>query len=74
MFIVMPGRNSILKPVTHSDWAAPIVVVPSVSSSSILGILGHHIDAEGLHATTNKLDAIVQAPPPQNEQQLRSFL
>ena len=36
--------------------------------------LGHRIDAEGIHATDSKLDAIVQAPPPKNVQELRSFL
>ena len=36
--------------------------------------LGHVVDAEGLHATARKLEAIVQAPVPQNVQQLRSFL
>ena len=36
--------------------------------------LGHTIDAEGLHATTSKVQAIVQAPVPENQQQLRSFL
>ena len=35
--------------------------------------LGHHID-EGLHAINKKLRAIVQAPPPKNVQELRSFL
>ena len=36
--------------------------------------LGHHIDAQGLHTMSCKLDAIVQAPKPENLQQLRSFL
>ena len=36
--------------------------------------LGHRIDAEGLHATDDKLDAITQAPTPKNVTELRSFL
>ena len=36
--------------------------------------LGHVVDAEGLHATAGKMEAIMQAPVPRNVQQLRSFL
>ena len=36
--------------------------------------LGHKIDAEGLHTTNSKLEAIVQAPKLRNIQELRSFL
>ena len=36
--------------------------------------LGHRVDAEGLHPTEEKRKAILQAPHPQNQQQLRSFL
>ena len=36
--------------------------------------LGHRIDVNGLHAMEDKLDAIMNAPPPQNVQQLRAFL
>lgn len=36
--------------------------------------LGHRIDAEGLHATQEKLESIVEAPEPNNVQELRSFL
>ena len=36
--------------------------------------LGHRIDAEGLHTTPSKLDAIVNAPEPKNVQELHSFL
>ena len=36
--------------------------------------LGHLIDAEGLHATSEKLKAIVKAPTPKNVTELRSFL
>ena len=36
--------------------------------------LGHHIDAEGLHTTAEKLAAIQKAPPPRNEHELRAFL
>ena len=36
--------------------------------------LGHKIDAEGLHALPDKIDAIVRAPEPRNIQELRSFL
>ena len=36
--------------------------------------LGHVIDAEGLHKSPTLTEAIVQAPPPQNTQELRSFL
>ncbi len=32
------------------------------------------IDAEGLHATDDKLDAIVKAPTPKNITELGSFL
>ena len=35
--------------------------------------LGHRIDSEGIHATPEKLDAIANAPPPSNVQELRSF-
>ena len=36
--------------------------------------LGHHIDSQGVHASPNKVKAIVQAPSPKNVQELRSFL
>ena len=36
--------------------------------------LGHRIDAAGLHTTSAKVDALVQAPEPRNVQELRSFL
>ena len=36
--------------------------------------LGHLIDVEGLHATSEKLKAIIDAPTPKNITELRSFL
>lgn len=36
--------------------------------------LGHVINAEGLHTAPSKVAAVVDAPPPQNISQLRSFL
>ena len=36
--------------------------------------LGHVIDAEGLHRSPKKVKAIQEAPTPQNQQELRSFL
>ena len=35
---------------------------------------GHEIDASGLHKTQDKIKAIVAAPRPQNQQQLRSAI
>ena len=36
--------------------------------------LGHRVDAEGLHPTTDKLNAVLDAPVPKNVRELRSFL
>ena len=36
--------------------------------------LGHRIDAQGLHPTSDKLLAIKDAPSPRNVTELRSFL
>ena len=36
--------------------------------------LGHQVDANGIHTMPSKVEAIVQAPQPENQQQLRSFL
>ena len=36
--------------------------------------LGHKIDANGLHKTDEKVNAVNDAPPPENVAQLRSFL
>lgn len=36
--------------------------------------LGHRVDADGLHPTTQKLDAIKQAPTPTNLTELKSYL
>ena len=36
--------------------------------------LGHKIDSEGLSTTTEKVEAVVNAPEPHNVQQHRSFL
>ena len=41
---------------------------------SSVNFLGHRIDKDGVHPTTEKLEAIVRAPAPRNIQQLRSFL
>ena len=41
--------------------------------SSVI-FLGHLINADGIHPTDEKLKAIVQAPSPENVQELRSFL
>ena len=36
--------------------------------------LGHRIDAQGLHTTTEMVEAIQLAPKPRDQAQLRSFL
>ena len=36
--------------------------------------LGHSIDQRGLHTTSEKVDAILLAPTPKNQQELRPFL
>ena len=36
--------------------------------------LSHRIDSEGIHATDGTLEAITNAPPTKNVQELRSFL
>ena len=36
--------------------------------------LGHRIDAEGLHPTVDKVDAICQAPTPQSCTELKAYL
>ena len=36
--------------------------------------LGHIVDASGIRATLEKVDAILQAPPPTNTTELRAFL
>lgn len=43
-------------------------------SMSSLDILGHVIDADGIHADPAKVQAIVDAKPPRNLSELRSFL
>ena len=35
---------------------------------------GHKVDQHGLHKTQEKVDAVVNAPRPENIQQVRSFL
>ena len=37
-------------------------------------LLGHHVDANGLHTLSSKVKAVHEAPQPQNVQELRSFL
>ena len=39
-----------------------------------LEFCGHLVDAEGIHTTEAKVDALVKAPAPTNVQQLRSYL
>ena len=46
----------------------------SVFLAETVTYLGHVIDAEGLHKSPILTEAIVQAPPPRNTQELRSFL
>lgn len=41
---------------------------------SSITYLGHKIDAEGLHPTEDRIEAIKQMPVPKNTTQLRSFL
>ncbi len=36
--------------------------------------LGHRVDAEGIHASPEKVEAILKAPQPKNVQQMRSYL
>ena len=40
----------------------------------VVEYLGHRVDAEGIRATPENVKDIVEAPQPQNMQQLRSFL
>ena len=42
--------------------------------STSVEYLGHVVDAQGLHTTLGKVEAISQAPEPTNVQELRSFL
>ena len=52
----------------HVKWVKCRFLKPQVD------LLGHRVDAEGIHTTQDKLEAIVQAPAPKNIQELRSFL
>ena len=36
--------------------------------------LGHHIDAQGVHTSTSKVEATTRAPSPKNVTELQSFL
>ncbi len=36
--------------------------------------LGHRISSQGIHPLEGKKEAILRAPPPENLQQLRSYL
>ena len=36
--------------------------------------LGHRVDAAGLHTSADKLKAVLDAPTPQNVQELQAFL
>ena len=42
--------------------------------SSLKILLGHHVDSQGLHTLPSKVEAVLQAPDPENLQQWRSFL
>ena len=42
--------------------------------AGVCGIPGHIVDAQGLHATPEKLQAIEEAPAPEDMNQLRFFL
>lgn len=41
---------------------------------SNISYLGHRIDKDGLHATEEKIAAIINSPPPSDVSQLRTFL
>lgn len=45
----------------------------SVSSSKTIVFCGHEIDRNGLHKTQDKIDAVVEAPRPQNITEVISF-
>ena len=57
-----------LKHGIHVKWVKCRFLRPKVD------LLGHRVDAKGIHTTKDKLQAIVQAPTPKNIQELRSFL
>ena len=40
----------------------------------IISYCGHEVDRDGFHKTTEKVQAVVDAPQPTNTRQLRSFL
>ena len=48
--------------------------VSRLSCSWCVPYLGHRIDAQGLHPTRDKVEAIQQAPTPQNSTELRAYL
>ena len=52
----------------HAIWAKCKLFKSSVN------FLGHHIDIDGVHPTTEKQEAIVRAPAQRKIQELRSFL
>ena len=41
---------------------------------SSIDYLGHHIDAEGVHPTKSKVEALLEAPAPTNVAELQAFL
>ena len=52
----------------RAKWSKCAFLKPSVE------YLGHKVDATGLHTAPSKVEAVQKAPPPQNVQELRSFL
>ena len=51
-----------------------VFAATSKSQSIRVQFCGHEIDSEGLHKTQEKIEAVVNAPRPENVSQLRSFL
>eukprot|EP00731_Ephydatia_muelleri_P004078 Em0002g254a len=74
----------VIEKVTHCEWAAPVVVVPKKNGTVRLcgdykvsinqALMVDQIDANGIHATGEKLDAVLMAPVPSSVPQPRSFL
>ena len=68
----LQNLSEVLKRLQHHGLRVKLTKCRFMQSS--VEYLGHCIDASGVHPTSQKVEAILNAPVPQNSQQLRSFL